>query len=267
MSRSGKKKPQARPVISSFSVIKGSLIEATYEALRHWDFSLSRKDNFSKIQEENMVGAQSSNWLFHVLKAIKRRYDPELRDRALVEAAQSGMELSVWKPVLLWHFARSEFLVHSFLTHYLYDLYCSEKCSLTTQDVFPFFRNLSAQGFSEPQNWTKQTSSRVASGLLRIAVDFDLMQGKTQKHFSSFHLPEKSFVYLLHAIYDQAQNPAALISSPDWKLFWYAEADVERELLRLHQYRKLIYERAGSVIQLQLPAASGLDFIRGIAHE
>jgi hypothetical protein len=33
-------------------------------------------------------------------------------------------------------------------------------------------------------------------------------------------------------------------------------ADVERELLRLHQYRKLDYQVAGSIVQLNLPSGS-----------
>jgi hypothetical protein len=39
-------------------------------------------------------------------------------------------------------------------------------------------------------------------------------------------------------------------------------ADVEREILRLHQYRKLRYEFAGSLAQLSLPYGSSADYAR-----
>jgi hypothetical protein len=38
--------------------------------------------------------------------------------------------------------------------------------------------------------------------------------------------------------------------------------DVELELFRLHQFRKLHYEVAGSLARLKLPAASAADFVR-----
>ena len=44
-------------------------------------------------------------------------------------------------------------------------------------------------------------------------------------------------------------------------------ADVERELLRLHQFRKLHYEVAGSLAQLKLPAASATDYARELRDD
>ena len=38
--------------------------------------------------------------------------------------------------------------------------------------------------------------------------------------------------------------------------------DVERELFRLHQYRKLRYEVAGSLAQLDLPCGTALQYAR-----
>jgi hypothetical protein len=40
--------------------------------------------------------------------------------------------------------------------------------------------------------------------------------------------------------------------------------DVEREILRLHQFRKLHYEVAGSLAQLKLPYNSSADYAREI---
>ena len=37
-------------------------------------------------------------------------------------------------------------------------------------------------------------------------------------------------------------------------------ADVEQELLRLHQFRKLEYHVAGSLVQLSLPYASSSEY-------
>jgi hypothetical protein len=89
-----------------------------------------------------------------------------------------------------------------------------------------------------------------------MAVDFDLLHGRSTKHFSSYHLPERSFLYLLHAIRDERLNPGKVIAAPDWRLFLMRPGDVEREILRLHQFRKLEYHVAGSLVQLDLPFQS-----------
>ncbi len=38
--------------------------------------------------------------------------------------------------------------------------------------------------------------------------------------------------------------------------------DVERELLLLHQFNKLKYSAAGSIVELELPENSALNFAR-----
>jgi len=55
-------------------------------------------------------------------------------------------------------------------------------------------------------------------------------------------------------------SPGKLVASHAWRLFLMRPADVEHELLRLHQYRKLDYQVAGSLVQLSLPCTSTLEY-------
>jgi hypothetical protein len=73
-------------------------------------------------------------------------------------------------------------------------------------------------------------------------------------------LPERSFLYLLHAMRDEKQSPSIVLTSAEWRLFLMRAADVERELLRLHQFRKLEYQVAGSLVELSLPCASTREY-------
>jgi hypothetical protein len=41
-------------------------------------------------------------------------------------------------------------------------------------------------------------------------------------------------------------------------------SDVEQALFRLHQFRRLHYEVAGSLAQLQLPCGSSMEYARGV---
>jgi hypothetical protein len=43
-------------------------------------------------------------------------------------------------------------------------------------------------------------------------------------------------------------------------MFLMTPGDVERELLLLHQYRKLDYHVAGSIVELTLPYASACEY-------
>jgi hypothetical protein len=61
------------------------------------------------------------------------------------------------------------------------------------------------------------------------------------------------------------QNPRKVIDSEDWRMFLMRPADVEQELLRLHQYRKLDYQVAGSLVQLNLPCASSCEYAARMA--
>ncbi len=87
----------------------------------------------------------------------------------------------------------------------------------------------------------------------------------SSRGFASYHLPDESFLYLLHAMREGKPNAYDLVHAEDWRLYLMDGEDVERELLRLHQFRKLHYDAAGSLAQLSLPCESALGFARELA--
>ena len=132
-----------------------------------------------------------------------------------------------------------------------------------TDDVTTYLTSLSKKkDIDWSGKWTDSTTSRVASGLLRMATDFGLLAGTMHKEFASYHLPEESFIYLLHAMVDVEPNARRIVDAEDWHMFLMDTSDVERELLRLHQFRKLHYEVAGSLAQLKLPHRSLAGYAR-----
>lgn len=84
-------KPKARAnVVSSFTIVKGAMIDETYAVLGAWDFTLSKRENLARLRENNFIGASTENWRRYVAKVLNRRFDPEGRDRALVVLAKGG---------------------------------------------------------------------------------------------------------------------------------------------------------------------------------
>ena len=243
-------------VVSSFTIVKGSLIEETYAAFREWDFALTKRENLAHMREMGVLGARA-NWSLNVAKVINRRFDPAGRDRPLVELAQAGCDMHIWKPILLWQMTCDEFLVRDFLVTWLYPRFAEGAFRLRPEDVTAYLQSLTRKkGIEWSGAWTERTTERVASGLLRIAADFGFLTGTTVKEFASYHLPEESFLYVLHALAEINPSARAIIESEDWHMYLLDQSDVERELLRLHQFHKLRYEVAGSLMSLDLPCVS-----------
>ncbi|WP_242352650.1 MULTISPECIES: BrxA family protein [unclassified Anaeromyxobacter] len=240
------------------------MIEETYAVFTAWDFERSKRENLDRLRDENFIGASSTTWLRDVAWVLNRRFDPAGRDRPLVVLAKRGLPIDEWKPLLLWHMTRDEFLVRDFLETWLFAAYNSGTFRVHTKDVEEYLGGIGKRGGTIEHAWSDQTTRRVAAGLLKMAVDFGLLRGSVAKEFVSFHLPERSFLYLLHAMRDENLSPSKMISSPEWRLFLMRPADVEHELLRLHQYKKLEFQVAGSLVQLSLPCASTREYAERI---
>jgi hypothetical protein len=247
-------------IVSSFTIIKGAMIPETYDVFAGWDLASSKRANLDRLRNDNFIGASSSTWLRDVAKVLNRRFEPESRDRALVVLAKAGCDVEEWKPLLLWHMTRDEFLVRDFLENWLFLAYDSGTFRVRPEELHSYLKGIAKRGATTEHPWTEHTIKRVAAGLLKIAVDFGLLRGSVVKEFASYHLPERSFLYLLHAMRDAKVSPGSLVGSPDWRMFLMRPADVEHELLRLHQFRKLEYQVAGSLVELSLPCASSREY-------
>lgn len=247
-------------VVSSFTMIKGAMINETYAVFAAWEFERSKRENLARLREENFVGASSTTWLRDVAKVLNRRFDPEGRDRALVALAKGGCPLEEWKPLLLWHITRDEFLLRDFLQNWLFPAYEAGAFRVRPEELFGYLRGIGHHGGTTEHAWSESTLNRVATGALKLAADFDLVRGSGVKEFAPYHLPERSFVYLLYAIREAVLSPSKIISSPDWRMYLIRPEQVEQELFRLHQFQRLQYEVAGSLRQLTLPHGSAMEY-------
>lgn len=255
---------ERKNVVSSFTLVKGAMIGETYTVFSAWDFEASKKENLDRVRRDNPTGAKTATWLRDVGKVLNRRFDPAGRDRPLVRLAQQNCALDVWKPLLLWHMTRDEFLLRDFLLNWLFPRFDEGVFNITADELGPYLRGVGKRGGVVEHAWSQVTLDRVAAGLLKIAADFGLLSGTQRRQFASYHLPDASFLYILHALRDEKLDPSKLVSSPEWRMYLMRPSDVDRELLRLHQFRRLDYQVAGSLVQLKLPCAGASQYAEGM---
>jgi hypothetical protein len=63
-------------------------------------------------------------------------------------------------------------------------------------------------------------------------------------------------IYVLLQALASNRTTAAALADPRWLWFRLPEAELEHRLLLLHQAQVISYYRAGSVVDLKLPASS-----------
>jgi hypothetical protein len=252
--------PPRDNVVSSFTLIKGPLVEETYAVMAEWDPDGTKKENLDRLRSENYIGARSTAWLRDVAFVLNRRFEPHGRDRALVTLARGGVPLDEWRPILLWHITRDEFLLRDFLEHWLFTAYEAGVLQVSSEELALYLREIRDRGGLIEHEWSERTLSEVAGSLLRAAAEFGLLTGRATKRFRPYQLPERSFLYLLHVLRDENLNPDRLLGAPGWRMYLLRPSDVEHEILRLHQFRKLSYDVAGSLIQLSLPCESAAEY-------
>ena len=180
--------------------------------------------------------------------------------------AKAGVEREIWRPLLLWHMTRDEFLLRDFLINWLFGEYEGGVYRVRVDDVLAYLEDIERRGLtSGGSGWSDPTRKRVAAGLVGIAADFGLLRGSATKEFAGLHLRDESLLYLLHAVRDQEGSSAGMLAIPDWRMFLVTASDLERELLRLHQFKRLEFHRAGSLVDLALPFDSLLAYAESLA--
>jgi hypothetical protein len=250
--------------LSTRLIRKGALLEDTHRVFMAWDLAQSFEENLSRARELNTPAADNEGWLKEVVATISSRWRSDARLTTLVQFAQRA-SFEVWRPCVLWHIGQVDELYYRFATEWLFDEYEAGAYQVRTVDVMPFVENVTASRAAGNKGLSEYGLKRAARDLLRMAADFGLMKGSAVREFTSYHLPEESFIYLLHTLYEVHGNARDVVHSADWRLFLMSTADVERELLRLHQFRKLRYEVAGSLVELTLPCSSAAAFVEELA--
>ena len=262
-------KPKAKPKApsitpySSYGLIKGALISESLQVFQGWDLELTKRGNLDQVHASNSIGAPTQAWLKQVCTTFSRRFEPLGRDRSLAMAACTATGRHHWRPLLLWHMANSEGLLGDGLV-WSADMYARGGDLLQTDQALAWLESTAALGHPEVAEWSEGTRKRVAGGLLKAGVDFGLLQGKVKRRFAAYYLADEPLLYVLLETLASNRTTAAALADPRWLWFRLPETELEHRLLLLHQAKVISYYRAGSVVDLKLPASSAVDLVQEV---
>lgn len=261
--REGKAKASHITPYSSYGLIKGSLISDTLQVCQGWDLEASKRANLNRVRSSNCIGAPTQAWLKQVCTTFSRRFEPSSRDRSLVLAANTSIGQQHWKPLLLWHMANSEPLLGDGLL-WAWDISSAGGDQVQSAQALQWLEHTTSQGHLEVEGWSTNTRKRVASGLLKAGADFGMFQGKVKRRFTAYYLADEPLLYLLLESLASNRTTAAALADQRWLWFRLPEPELEHRLLLLHQAQVVSYYRAGSVVELKLPADSSEALVREV---
>jgi len=249
---------RASPPISQRLVRKGALIQETYNLFRNWKDEISFDQNFNQTFQGSF---RSEAWKKEIYSTLRRRFRHLDTAKSLILLARSEYDVSDWKFCLHFYIALHETLYRLFLTNWLYPEYQSGRPSLRTEDAVQHV--LSVWKASNPGTapLSEYGATRTARDLLRMARDFGLLEGEgPTKTFSSIHLSDELILYFCYNIASEENSASRVLTSELWRLVLLSQDQVHAHLLRLHQFRKLDYQVAGSIVELNLPYSSASEY-------
>lgn len=96
---------------------------------------------------------------------------------------------------------------------------------------------------------------------MKTAVDLGLLDGSgPARTYSTVSMSDDVLVFYAQMIADLEGESSRVPTSKLWRLAYLSPQDVQVALLHLHQFRRLDYQAAGSLVQLALPAPTAAQF-------
>ncbi len=233
-------------------------MEEAYKLFGSWKQGQSFDDNFNTAFQGEF---RSEGWKKEIRTTLRRRFRNLTDVQSLILLARSGYDLSDWKYCLHFWVAMHETLYGLFVGTWLYPQYQSGRLVLRTEDAVQHVLTVWKSINIGSAPLSEYGAIRTARDLLRMARDFGLLEGDgSTKKFASLHFSDEIIIYFCHLIASKEQSAARVVASDLWKLLLLDQDQVHAHLLRLHQYRKLDYQIAGSFVQLTLPCANACEY-------
>lgn len=234
----------------------GALIPDTLELLADWDEQMSVQANLSRLRESNLFNKSTRVRVKNILRIFRQRYlVNDSLSRSLAVLVKGNLPADTLKPILYFFAASADDLLRDTVLIFLSSRRSSGWMHIRVEDLKRELRDWIAHGKIK-DDWTENTLTKVARGLMATLRDFGVLQGAANKSLAPVYLPVEAFAYI--AFYMKSRNPSgeSLVKNPLWGLYFLTSTEVERLLVQADQRQLLSYQAAGSVVRIDFPVTT-----------
>lgn len=239
---------------------KGPFATETFELFSQWNFEVDIDRNLERGLEGQF---RTTAWETEVKSTIRARLTKMSAIRPLIQLAKSGMSFENWRDCYRLWLIMTEQPFGSFVVDWLYNERETGRYQVRAEEVRSFVTDSWRRAKKAPLS--DYGVVRAARDLLRTSTDLGLLSGTSVKTLNHPGLDDSAFVFHLLLIAEVEGSASRAIESRYWRAAFMAPSEVHSRLLLLHQYRKVDYQVAGSLIQLSLPYANSLAFAEAVA--
>jgi hypothetical protein len=225
------------------------LAPETHQIFANWRFEDDADTNLRRGTQGHFG---TRGWEEVVRTSVGVRVRDFARIAPLVRLAQGKVSFDDWRDCLrLWLVATEE-PFGTFVRDWLFGERLEGRGRVAAGDVRSFVDAAWAGAGKAPP--TDDGRVRAARDLIKTATDLGLLHpGSTTRDIASPGMGDVALVFHVHLVAQFEGSAARVVDSPYWRSALMRPDDVHAALLRLHQFRKLDYQVAGSLVQLSLP--------------
>ncbi len=248
------------PVYTSRIIKASALIADTKALLAYWDLGRSAADNLEQARQQNILGKASRKRTEDVLLIFRQRYfDAPDVGATLVTLVQGGAPAQWVDPLLYFFAVQSDRTLHDLVTEVLYP---RQLMGYTDLPVGVITRALDEWVAEEKTTtvWTDKTTLRVAQGAMAALRDYGVLAGSARKRIAPMRLPLPAFALMALWLQQRERSGDRVLHSDEWRLFFLPPAIVERFFIEADQEHLLGYSAAGSVVRLDFPASTLVEY-------
>lgn len=174
--------------------------------------------------------------------------------RVLAEKSSQGAHSSDFASVLYLLYALRDRLTFDFVSNVLFPKRNSNRPVVSRNDVLDLLQS-AAPYQSQIDRWSESTRIKLAGSVLTALRDFGLLDGKQKKILVKPAFPSSTAAVLLRILVSEGCRGRHVLEDQTWRLFLLTEADVAQSLARLDREGTIHFEKAGTTVVLETPAA------------
>ena len=250
------------PVFSQRYLRKGPFVEETYRLFSGWNDEASTEANL-----DGALGGRFStiSWA----KEVRLTTSARLRNldalRPLIVLASNGMKLDDWRDCWRLWIGATEEPFGGFVRDWLFPQMQSGRHQLRAEDARDYAVD-AWRRHSPKRPLSEHGIVRAARDLVHTAFQLGLLAGDgPAKSFSAISSSDDVLLFYAQMIADLEDSSAKVPASDLWRMMMVPASEVHVMLLHLHQFRRLDYQVAGSLVSLTLPFPSALAFAESLS--